>query len=269
MSPTKVITPLQLFADVNGDRSPAYGARSTYLHKLERYQLQPLLICPTMSAACIDDLYSQASGVFFVGGSDIDPRRYASRLEPSTTVTEKQRDGLELALLRRLLADRKPFLGICRGCQALAIASGGTLLQDVPGHRAFRYSTLSDDSHHAVILDKDSRAYSLLQRESIFVTSAHHQGVQRTGPALRVAARAPDGVVEIIEHRDPSFFCFGLQSHPEVEEDGHLEPFFAEFAEQCRLDSTEQKRQSRDAEGAGNSAQIPWQRKAIDMRSTT
>ena len=34
---------------------------------------------------------------------------------------------------------------------------------------------------------------------------------------LRVAAKAPDGVIEAIESTDPNWFCVGVQWHPEAE----------------------------------------------------
>ncbi len=49
----------------------------------------------------------------------------------------------------------------------------------------------------------------------IIVNSLHHQAVARLAPGLRVAGRAPDGVIEAIE--DPAArFTVGLQWHPEM-----------------------------------------------------
>jgi putative glutamine amidotransferase len=47
------------------------------------------------------------------------------------------------------------------------------------------------------------------------VNSAHHQGINQLGKRLRVAARAPDGLIEAIETTDESWFCIGVQWHPE------------------------------------------------------
>ena len=49
----------------------------------------------------------------------------------------------------------------------------------------------------------------------VIVNSLHHQAVDRVAPGLRVAARAPDGVIEAVE--DPAArFVVGLQWHPEM-----------------------------------------------------
>jgi putative glutamine amidotransferase len=37
------------------------------------------------------------------------------------------------------------------------------------------------------------------------------------GKKMRVAAKAPDGVIEAIESTDPSWFCVGVQWHPEAD----------------------------------------------------
>ena len=65
---------------------------------------------------------------------------------------------------------------------------------------------------------------ALLQyREDIFgtaehrVNSTHHQAINQIGKHLRVAARAPDGVIEAIETTDETWFCIGTQWHPECE----------------------------------------------------
>ena len=38
----------------------------------------------------------------------------------------------DLALAREVLARRLPVLGVCYGCQLLAVAGGGVLWQDIP-----------------------------------------------------------------------------------------------------------------------------------------
>lgn len=47
---------------------------------------------------------------------------------------------------------------------------------------------------------------------------------------LRVAAKSPAGVIEVVEHTDPDYFCFGIESHPEAEENSFFEKLFIAFA---------------------------------------
>ena len=41
--------------------------------------------------------------------------------------------------------------------------------------------------------------------------------MNQLGKKMRVAAKAPDGVIEAIESTDPSWFCVGVQWHPEAD----------------------------------------------------
>src|SRR5687768_9826798 len=49
--------------------------------------------------------------------------------------TEPALDGSEIALTRMAIDRELPMLCICRGHQALNVARGGTLVQDLPDHR--------------------------------------------------------------------------------------------------------------------------------------
>jgi putative glutamine amidotransferase len=55
------------------------------------------------------------------------------------------------------------------------------------------------------------------------VNSNHHQAVKQLGPQFRVAATAPDGVIEAIEMTDTQWFCVGVQWHPEADSGSALD----------------------------------------------
>jgi putative glutamine amidotransferase len=68
----------------------------------------------------------------------------------------------------------------------------------------------------------------------IRVNSAHHQAVRQVGKGMRVAAVAPDGVIEAIETTDASWFCVGVQWHPESETASALDSqLFECFVQAC------------------------------------
>lgn len=220
--------------------SPMHYARQPYLMKLAQVELTPLFVSSTMSTAQLDDLYALAGGMLLMGGADVDAARYRAENHPTNSL-DPDRDRLEFYLVEKALRDRKPLLAICRGCQVLNVACGGTLIQHLPdlgltethGKGAGK-SGSGPEPTHAVQLESDSKARALVGANEVTVPSAHHQAVKDLGRELRVAAKSPQGVIEIIEHVDPGYFCFGIQSHPEIMERHPFENFFSGLMEAVR-----------------------------------
>jgi putative glutamine amidotransferase len=70
---------------------------------------------------------------------------------------------------------------------------------------------------HMVNVEPGTHLEDIYGALELRVNSMHHQAVDKVGKKLRVAARAPDGVVEAIETTDDTWFCIGVQWHPEAE----------------------------------------------------
>lgn len=218
---------------------PIYGIRPTYIQKLTKYNLLPIFVSPSMGWVQIEEIYNLCQGAYFIGGDDFSPSLYGQKIHPKTTVTEEKRDDVEIRLLKQILKDRKPFLGICRGIQALAITSGGSLIQHIPdkfsqeNHNPNKcYDDLLTSVKHTVFIEKDSKVYKLIKQRKVMVNSYHHQAVDRPGKDLRIVGKSPAGVAEVLEHEDGDYFCIGIQSHPEAEESGFFEKIFQEFAKE-------------------------------------
>jgi putative glutamine amidotransferase len=114
-----------------------------------------------------------------------------------------------------------PVLAICRGFQVLNVARGGTLEQHLADRLDQRPHREDDETYgvHDIVTEEGSRLRSIVG-ERATVHSHHHQGADRIGEGLRVAATAvPDGVVEGLE--DPSRrFCVGVLWHPDADAEG-------------------------------------------------
>ncbi len=220
----------------NGKIGPLHFARETYIRKMAKYGLLPIFVSGAMPREMVDELYDMTAGVLCMGGTDIDPKLYGEEMHPKTEAKEPLRDELEIYVIQKAMADNKPFLGICRGLQALAVAAGGKLVQHVPEiateeHGATGYDDLGDGSKgHSINVRPGSFLHQLVGKDEIRVNTAHHQAVSEPGRGLSVSATAPDGVIEAIENGDSAYFCMGVQSHPEAAE-GELEPVFKAFAE--------------------------------------
>ncbi len=193
-------------------------------------------------------LMKSSRGALFMGGPDIPPEVYNEETHLLTMVTDPYRNYCELSFLFHLLGGSQdehwiPYLeqqqeylvsGICLGMQTMNVATGGTLVQDIPTelygiwtiekilslpadqiHKNYR-----DTSYHFhhIRLTKGSflnAGYGLKTSAEPLVLSSHHQAVEHPGKGWLIAATSMDGkIVEAIRHeRYPH--VFGVQFHPE------------------------------------------------------
>lgn len=153
-------------------------------------------------------------GLVLCGGDDMDPKHWGEAPHPKAELVPAVRDDYEIAFVRRAAQLGTPLLGVCRGCQVMNVALGGTLLQHVPelpGAGAHQ-----DGVRHEITIEPGTRLAALHPSRRATVNSHHHQAIGRVARTLRVAARAADGVVEAVEAGGPAFLV-GVQWHPERE----------------------------------------------------
>jgi len=159
-------------------------------------------------------------GLVMQGGADVSPTSYGQQALRPEWGGDRVRDRYEMELLEGFLAQGKPVLGICRGCQLLNVYFGGSLYQDIatlrPEARAHVDPVAYDRHTHEVVFEAETRLSKLYDdRSGGLVTSIHHQAVDRLGGDLVVEARSThDGIVEAIRARGSSFVA-GVQWHPE------------------------------------------------------
>ncbi|MEV7622933.1 gamma-glutamyl-gamma-aminobutyrate hydrolase family protein [Actinoplanes sp. NPDC089786] len=169
------------------------------------------------------DVLDSLDGIMFSGGGDIDPAHWNEELHPAADIDEA-RDTSELMLMKAALDRDLPILGVCRGLQVMAVASGGSLhqhLPDVIGHDRHRASPGTDPlaadasayGRHDVVTKPGSQAAALLG-ERLTVNSFHHQGINDPGTFTPTGWCPDDQVIEIIEDPD-RYFALGVQWHPE------------------------------------------------------
>lgn len=175
------------------------GEFENYLEALTACGLEPVLSMDLSRAADCD-------GLLLPGGADVDPGRYGQENRGSEGI-DPARDEDELLLARRFLEETKPILGICRGCQVLNIALGGTLHQDIPGHSR----VAGQDRIHGVQVCHG--VFRELYGDRFVSNSAHHQAIDRLGEGLSVLCRAEDGTIEGVVHENG--IVLGVQFHPE------------------------------------------------------
>lgn len=162
-------------------------------------------------------------GVLLTGGGDIDPNIYGGRSD-ATMLVHRLRDDFEIALIHAAKERGLPMLGICRGCQILNVALGGTVrnLREEQ-HVKRRHLVLTG---HPVDLVAGSTLAELFGVTHLSkVVSLHGQAVGELGTGVRIAATGPGGVVEAIEADPPAGaeWIVGLQWHPELTLDDALQ----------------------------------------------
>jgi putative glutamine amidotransferase len=198
-------------------RAGIHVLRREYVGSVEETGGLPFILAPGKpedAPAFLDRL----DALLLSGGSDIDPELYGRARHPKLGKVIRERDDFELALCREALRRDLPILAICRGQQVLNVATGGTLVQDLP-------SDLGSMDHdprrqrwqvaHEVRVVPGTQLRQILGRETVSVNSFHHQAVENTGNGVVVSARAAkDDVVEGIEIPD-RHFVVGVQWHPE------------------------------------------------------
>jgi len=214
---------------------------NNFFERFNRYGYIPLLITAHMSKPVRDELYNLSRGVLFTGGHDWQPSTYGQHPHKTTHSHDALRDVLELDILKQTLNDGKPFLGICRGAQALAIACGGSLVQHLPDVTKERHGYSDEETtddpdkqlYHDVQLVTGTKIHAILQKETVSVVTRHRQAIDNPGN-LVVSGRSPAGIIEAVEH--PTLpFHIGVQSHPEYGyAQDELFEAFAKAADQFR-----------------------------------
>lgn len=199
-------------------------------------------------------LFENSQGAIFFGGPDIPPVCYGQKTNLLTVISDPNRHYLELSLMFHLLGgsqnpnfvpllrenDKYAILGICLGMQTMNVATGGTLIQDIPTeiynlytaedvllldqHQQHRnYDTHTDVDQelmlghfHQILYDKYS-VFDVLSEESPFVWSSHHQCIDESGLGLVPVAYSTDmKIIEAVVHEEyPN--VLGVQFHPEVQ----------------------------------------------------
>jgi putative glutamine amidotransferase len=206
--------------------------------------------------AALEKVFENSIGVFFFGGPDIPPGVYGEE-NTLSVVTDPYRHYFETTFLFHLLGgywnedydpflDRKPkylVTGFCLGMQTMNVATGGTLIQDIPAeiygkttpeetlnigranlHRNYWQEIVDDpllmgiNLHTIQFTDHGffGVAVDVSKKFEPRVYSSHHQAAEKIGKGLEITALSPDGkIVEGLAHKKyPNVFA--VQFHPEV-----------------------------------------------------
>jgi putative glutamine amidotransferase len=199
-------------------RAGVHLLRQDYVRSVEKAGGLPFVLAPGKPADAAA-LLARLGGLVLSGGSDVDPVLFSEGRHPSVTHVVRERDDFEIALAREALERDVPLLAICRGHQVLNVATGGTLIQDIPSQLSGNVDHDPErerwETAHDVCILPGTRLRALLGKDTVAVNSFHHQAVKDVGRGLAVSARSQkDQLVEGLEAPDRRF-AVGVQWHPE------------------------------------------------------
>ena len=193
----------------------------------------PMIIPPVEDANTLVNTLDRIDALILSGGGDINPLFGGDEPSPRLRGINQKRDLPELMITRLAYNRQIPILGICRGIQALAVALGGKVAQDISIQANVKHSQDADraEQTHSIKIAEDSILHSLYGEEKIYVNSFHHQAVKDTGDKFRVVAKSSDGIIEAMESSEYKSII-GVQWHPECLEDGM--PLFRWLVEEAK-----------------------------------
>lgn len=218
---------------------PFNSVNEAYLRAIRRAGGLPLMIPVGNERKELEVLLKRLDGLLLTGGGDIDPARFGGLPHPRVYDIDEARDRQEIDLVQIAAATNLPFLGICRGCQVINIAMGGTLFTDIEDQKpgALKHDWFPGHPReylaHEINIEKNSLLNTILNIQSAQTNSLHHQGINRLAPGLKASAHTPDGLIEAVEVN--TRFGLGVQWHPEwLPEDPQMQAIFRALIEKAK-----------------------------------
>jgi putative glutamine amidotransferase len=208
---------------IGGGGTAVFWLNKSYVDAVEAAGGIPVLIPVITSPKKIRLYLSMIDGLILSGGDfDIDPKLYGEKPVPQIGTLKPGRTLMEMALLKGALRTGMPTLGVCGGLQAINVALGGSLWQDIPSQipSAVKHSQNPEPStkpSHEVSVVPGSLLADIAGGIPVLkVNSTHHQCVKKIGKGLVASSISPDGLVESVELRNRGErFMLGVQWHPE------------------------------------------------------
>ncbi len=175
-------------------------------------------------ARFVERYLGMIDGLLLPGGEDVHPRFQGEDPSPALDLVNPFRDEFELMLANKAFREfQLPILGICRGCQVLAVGLGGKVHQDIAPLAGVQHSQKAPrwSTSHQVAVARGSKLAAALKagNDKVFTNSFHHQAVKEVPEGFIASGKTADGIIEAVECQVDRF-CVGVQWHPEETFDG-------------------------------------------------
>lgn len=164
---------------------------------------------------------SKYDALVIPGGADINPKLYGAKRHWLTFGINTKKDKRQISAVKKFAKAGKPVLGICRGCQVINVAYGGTLEQHIGRHRGFRYVRNVEGWWMHSMFGRSNKTYH-----------SHHQAVGKLGKDIVATSYdSKSGHVEAIQHK--TLPIYGIQWHPDMKTGKQGLKTFREFKKIC------------------------------------
>jgi len=153
-------------------------------------------------------------GLFLAGGGGISKKLENKKNLPQLKDINPGRYEFEKILISLAKKMNLPIIGLCRGHQMITEIFGGTLKNLTKEEKKLHFQKKpGSQSVHQVKINKKSKLYQILKKETLNVNSFHRQITDKVPKGFRISSLFEDKVIESIEHKDRPIM--GLQFHPE------------------------------------------------------
>lgn len=209
------------------------GVQHNFIRREYGEQLRKAGASPIFLDASIDPVVAAAlcDGILISGGEDIQPSFYNAESRPGNKIEPSVRTTWERDLIRACDAQGKHILGICYGAQLLNVHYGGTLYQDINAEldNIINHGATEKIAMHRVSFKQDFLGYQV--QDDVVTGCRHHQAMKDLAPGFKIAAAAPDNIIEAIAGHGH----FGVQWHAEADGTGEL--MYASFVKLVAQDT--------------------------------
>lgn len=170
----------------------------------------------------------QYDALVIPGGGNIHPSSYGEKVSKYTEPESKKKDELQIYAVKKFADAGKPVLGLCRGCQIINVAFGGSLDQgDGTYHKGWEEVTFENGSWFSSIYGDRLSAYHYHKQQIDPKDVANGFKVTTWG------SKGGKKVVEGIEHE--SLPIYGTQWHPDAYKMGDTgQKVFSAFVSEIR-----------------------------------
>ena len=202
------------------EQEPALFLPQRYCRAIQEVGGIPLILPPIASRNGLRRIVQGLDAILISGGNfDIHPSYYGEKPIRTLGLIKKERTEFELELVDLALKQNLPILGICGGAQAINVALGGSLYQDIatqlPNATRHEQGVKRDKGGHPIRIHSGTQLRQIVKRPTMEVNTTHHQAVREVGKGLAINATAEDGLIEGLESSNHRF-VLGVQWHPEI-----------------------------------------------------